>query len=433
MNRSLAVVLVVLLSSVVARQGVAWCIGGAPPPGAPADLLKVLDPDGDGLNNLQEALFGTDPNRADTDGDGILDGDEQAAGVRNVDRPSLFSVERFGDPRRADSQVLVLEGTNLFSGGDRIRNLLRKLRPSRRSVVIVEETRRRIRARENRRGNTQARIVVRLPPPRAERFLGELPAHVFVRTRNGRTNSMPIMPMDLHCSPPELMAAALITLRTELDGVKHQLNYIGIGGCGLIDATSGAQVKTTVDLMDRQNPGPAEYSICLSGPRRGAALIGSRILTPVRPGIKVDKLNPLPAGTDEVSVGDKLTVRTAGGTGIDVVTGDSFVTVGPRVADLTIPESNLYDDHDGDGLVSADELRIGTDPLMFDTDRDGLPDGLELRRGTDPLDPDTNDDGIPDGVRFGFSPCKPAQVGPQTPVPAVPPRDAGRLFGTLFN
>jgi hypothetical protein len=36
----------------------------------------ALDPDGDDLTNLEEYLSGTDPLNPDTDGDGILDGDE---------------------------------------------------------------------------------------------------------------------------------------------------------------------------------------------------------------------------------------------------------------------------------------------------------------------------------------------------------------------
>jgi hypothetical protein len=35
-----------------------------------------LDPDGDGLTNLQEYLYGSDPHNPDSDGDGILDGEE---------------------------------------------------------------------------------------------------------------------------------------------------------------------------------------------------------------------------------------------------------------------------------------------------------------------------------------------------------------------
>jgi hypothetical protein len=43
-------------------------------PNDPTDALA--DPDHDGLTNLQEFLLGTDPHNADTDGDGLSDGDE---------------------------------------------------------------------------------------------------------------------------------------------------------------------------------------------------------------------------------------------------------------------------------------------------------------------------------------------------------------------
>lgn len=46
-------------------------------PGAPG-AAGNLDPDNDGLTNAEEALFGTDPNNPDTDGDGILDGRDLA-------------------------------------------------------------------------------------------------------------------------------------------------------------------------------------------------------------------------------------------------------------------------------------------------------------------------------------------------------------------
>lgn len=54
-------------------------------------------------------------------------------------------------------------------------------------------------------------------------------------------------------------------------------------------------------------------------------------------------------------------------------------------------------DSDGDGLVNADEIAIGTDPDNPDTDGDGLTDGEEVELGTDPLVADTDEDGINDG------------------------------------
>ena len=45
----------------------------------PGDYDK--DPDGDGLNNLQEFLAGSDPNNYDTDGDTMSDGWEAENGL----------------------------------------------------------------------------------------------------------------------------------------------------------------------------------------------------------------------------------------------------------------------------------------------------------------------------------------------------------------
>jgi hypothetical protein len=51
-----------------------WATANGLDPNDPT--MPVQDPDRDGLTNLQEYQFGTDPNNPDTDGDGLTDGDE---------------------------------------------------------------------------------------------------------------------------------------------------------------------------------------------------------------------------------------------------------------------------------------------------------------------------------------------------------------------
>jgi hypothetical protein len=71
----------------------------------------LLDPDGDGLTNLQELRSGTDPRLADTDGDGIPDGAEIAAGMNPLDpsdaKPRLVA----GSPRSSDPGLVQLSAS----------------------------------------------------------------------------------------------------------------------------------------------------------------------------------------------------------------------------------------------------------------------------------------------------------------------------------
>jgi hypothetical protein len=387
--RASLVALLVFVSTVASAS--AWCIG-APEIGGQPVVDPVLDDDGDGLNNLQEALIGTDPENPDTDGDGVSDSEERSEGVRHLDRPSLFSIERFADPRLpAARQALVLEGTNLFRRG-------RRFNTGRRNgfaEVIVEETGARRLVVQRRRSNNQNRIALALGEAQADRFLGELPVHLLVETATRRrTNSLKLMDMPIRCLEPHVMGAALVRLHAELGHTRGVHDYIGIGGCGLVRPRPGQMLESTVVLTQHSLPIQGAHRITVRGPNNDSALLGSRILTPVRPLIKPDDLNPLPPGTDEIRIGDRLAVVLDPASPVNSA---MEVVVDGMVADLTIPESNLDEDHDGDGLPSAAELRGGTDPLVFDTDRDGLSDGLERKVGLDPNDPDTDDDGMSDG------------------------------------
>jgi hypothetical protein len=83
---------------------------------------------------------------------------------------------------------------------------------------------------------------------------------------------------------------------------------------------------------------------------------------------------------------------------------------GPNLT-ATIPA--LDDDSDNDGLSDYEEVNItGTDPLDADSDNDTLSDANELiatggtwpkrtfHQESDPLDPDTDDDDLPDAIEY---------------------------------
>ncbi len=64
----------IVLGATVGGIPISWLIANRLNPNDP--LVPFEDPDRDGLTNLQEFQSGTDPNNPDTDGDGLLDGDE---------------------------------------------------------------------------------------------------------------------------------------------------------------------------------------------------------------------------------------------------------------------------------------------------------------------------------------------------------------------
>lgn len=80
---------------------------------------------------------------------------------------------------------------------------------------------------------------------------------------------------------------------------------------------------------------------------------------------------------------------------IEALPGAGFIDAKPRNNRLSLWVENI--DPDGDGLTTAEEWLLGTDPYNWDTDGDGLSDGEEvLIYGTDPLNPDTDGDGLSD-------------------------------------
>ena len=99
-------------SPAAAKQPVAAAPSKAPAPPPPViqqpspspSPVNSIDPDGDGLSNDQEIIYGTDPNNFDTDGDGRPDGLE----VREGSSPTLpHNPEDFDNDGIPDSEEIV--------------------------------------------------------------------------------------------------------------------------------------------------------------------------------------------------------------------------------------------------------------------------------------------------------------------------------------
>ncbi len=114
---------------------------------------------------------------------------------------------------------------------------------------------------------------------------------------------------------------------------------------------------------------------------------------------------------------DFVDIQAYSGLGVDSP-GYAKVTVSPATDYEQYDDTlqNVCDcDSDGDGLYDGEEVAIGTDPDDWDTDDDGRSDWHEHTGGgpipTDPFDPDTDDDGLTDSVEvFGLNPTNPVNA-----------------------
>ena len=99
--------------------------------------------------------------------------------------------------------------------------------------------------------------------------------------------------------------------------------------------------------------------------------------------------------TDGDSLGNLAELRTHGTNPSLADTDDDGLDDGQEIS-VHGTDPKLADSDD-DGLSDAQEINTyGSDPLDPDTDRDGLKDGDEVARGTDPRGPDSDGDGLSD-------------------------------------
>lgn len=290
---------------------------------------RDLDPDRDGLSNLQEYLLGTNPVNTDTDGDGISDGMELALGLDPLQPDALaLGTVPFADGFEEDTPGAFLHGTRLWfpAGG---------------APEVVE--------------SDEAPEGVHYLSGTGEPFGLSRYFHVT------QTAAFPEVFVDLHMrvgfrehGEDEMLeglnrAAAFYVAP---DGIVQALDGNGFGG----------GVWTPMAHPPLQARDWARFTVKLDYPNQRWFLW----VNSVRYGQHLGFRDPVPAFS-------LVQFEDLGGL-------DGF-SVGPQEpADL---------DNDGDGLTNAEELALGTNPDNPDTSGDGMTDADKVRLGLDPLATDS--------------------------------------------
>ncbi|HEY8991519.1 MAG TPA: DUF1800 family protein, partial [Luteolibacter sp.] len=374
----------------------------------------ALDPDGDGLTNLQEFQRGTNPTVADSDHDGLSDAAETATSQTNPDTDGdglLDGAETVSSPLLADTDgdgfpdnVELEQGTNPASAASKPFDF-----PGAIGLQFLCEARADAALRPGEPAGWLRLFRWNVTSPLPEWSSGALTGSISgLKNHRGQTTT----------------AAASWSYRDSTYGV-HQ------GGSdekllnGMIYAEPGVPASVSItgipysgyDLIvylgDRypdhegavqlgSNAATRRYFLSGSGApftgwheatattqaaARPANYVRFRNLSGSSQTVTVESL-----GDDNVSIHGFQIVDSStdtDGDGLkDIVELEHGLN--PAVADATA-------DADGDGLSNAAEIVLGTDPHARDTDHDGLADGEEAAANANPLNPDTDGDGLTDG------------------------------------
>ena len=352
----------------------------------------IADTDGDGLTDAQEVALGTDPKLADTDGDGIPDGREVAIGtdpkLADTDGDGFSdSVELFShtDPKNKSSfprSVVV----STFTGGDAGEGLDLDGK-----FIYAFNA-----------GSPGA-----IGKVRDADFTADDAAGITLRASHEIPN----------WATPDFGSSANDDL---LEGVMQSIRWS--------DAVNVDQPTVDVDLdglvVGKRYKLQLLYTESCCGGRAFDVSVEGKLL--------VHEFNPAGVqgiGTAKAKNGAVITYEfTAQDTTLNVVMDGRGVT-SPQFTDHnatfsggTLEELNtgadtdkdgLPDawemaqfgnlnqtadgDFDGDGVSNLKEYQNGTAANDADTDDDGLSDGAEITAGTDPNNADTDGDGLTDG------------------------------------
>ena len=402
----------------------------------------ALDSDGDGLSDSREKELGTDPNKADTDGDGINDGDEVKLGSSPLDAkdPGPMPVGEVGvpyPPKGSTAKLVPLPpGATVSVPAGKLPPGLTLNPDGTVSGVPTESGTWTVPVTVTLPDRSTVTVdrVIRVAPPMDADGDGLTTAE---ETKLGTDPNKADTDGD-GLSDGDEVRRGTDPLKPDTDGdglsdgdeVKNETdpNNPDSDGDGLSDGdevklgtnpldkdtdgdgiTDGDEVKLGSNPLDAKDPGPMpDGEVGLPYPPNGSTVK----LVPVPPGSKVSvPAGKLPPGLTLNPDGTVSGVPTTSGTWhvpVTVTLSDGSTVTVDRVIRVVSAA-----DADGDGLTTAEETKLGTDPNKADTDGDGINDGDEVKQGTDPLKPDTDGDGLTDGdeVERGTDPTKPDTDG----------------------
>lgn len=375
------------------------------------------DADGDGVDNAGEYRFGTDPFSADSDGDGLSDGDEINTYRSNprssdTDDDGLTDAEEVqvhgSDPTDADSDD---DGLDDFEEVTNYQTDPTQADTDNDGVGDLEEI----------RLQTDPNDAASVPQPLEfyeESFEDSLPPVEWYRPDGAHagwilgTGSAPHGRQWLGSQPIGNNETAAI-------------EFVGYFGDGVIAFESRVSAEHCCDTL----------RVSVDGNQVVQQYVGTwqRWQVPVTPGIRSIRFE---------YAKDEWGARAQDRAFIDRFTfyADDDLDAMPDTwetdngLDPTTP-NDVHGDPDGDGLDNRQEYDNGTLPQNRDTDADEMDDGWEVQHELDPLVDDADQDADADGAsnleeyRAGTRPRDPTSKPAPAPPPSQPSGGGGGAIG----
>jgi hypothetical protein len=319
-------------------------------PADPADAAR--DNENDGLTNLKEFQFGTNPGNRDSDGDGIPDGEEIRRGSDPLNANSQFALNQ-------DCLVSVLNRTSLVKIGGSW------------SIPNVPTNMGQVRARVNCVNNG---ITIS----------GQ--SDFFTVPTNGTIDVFGI-----HLATPEPVPQSLTVTSPAATltsvGATAQLTVTAIFSNQTTRNVTAAGSGTT---YTSSNPAVATISADGAVTARASGIV---VISALNDGaIGIIRIQAVLTGDSD---GDGIPDDVELSLGLNAQNAIDAQEDADRDGLTNLQEFQQGTDmrradSDGDGLSDGDEFNLHhTNPLVADTDGDGLSDGLEIQTASNPLDPNS--------------------------------------------